>query len=104
MALRDYRPKQYDYEEYIPKEKQATYQAYQARKPHENRLRDLLFFLNIAIFSILTVMTTYVYLSMKIPVFLAFILGTATGFIGLRVIQIAMRNHYVRMKQKRRFK
>lgn len=104
MALRDYRPEQYDYEEYIPKEKQATYQEYQVRKPYENRLRDLLFFLNIAIFSILTVMTTYVYLSMKIPVFLAFILGIATGFVGLRVIQIAMRNYYMRLKQKKRNK
>ena len=45
MALRQERPDQSLYEEHLPKEQQATYQEYQARKPHENRLRELLFFM-----------------------------------------------------------
>ncbi|MGT2910564.1 DUF3270 domain-containing protein [Streptococcus cameli] len=104
MALRQQRPDQYQYEEYIPKEKQAKYQEYSIQHSHTNRLKEVLFFVNVVLFSILTVLTTYVYLSMKIPVFLSFVLGIATGLIGLRVIQIAMRNHYFRMKQKRRSK
>lgn len=104
MALRQERPDQSLYVDNYPKEQQATYQEYQARKPHENRLRDLLFFVNLVIFSIITVMATYVYLSMKFPAFLAFLLGIATGFLALRVIQIAMRKHYAKMKYKRRSK
>lgn len=102
MALRQYRPEQSPYEEYSPKEQQATYQEYQPLKKHENRLKDLLFFVNIAIFSIITVMATYVYLSMNFPSFLSLVLGMATGFIALRVIQIAMRNHYAHLKRKKR--
>ena len=102
MALRQERPDQSLYEEHLPKEQQATYQEYQARKPYENRLRELLFFVNLAIFSIITVMATYVYLSMKIPAFLAFVLGMATGFLALRVIQIALRKQYNHMRNKRR--
>ena len=47
MALRQERPDQSLYEEHLPKEQQATYQEYQARKPYENRLRELLFFVNL---------------------------------------------------------
>ncbi len=47
-------------------------------------------------------MATYVYLSMKFPAFLAFVLGIATGFLALRVIQIALRKQYNRMRIKRR--
>ena len=102
MALRQERPDQSLYEELLPNEQQATYQEYQARKPHENRLRDLLFFVNLAIFSIISVMATYVYLSMKFPAFLAFVRGMATGFLALRVIQIALRKQYNKMRNKRR--
>ncbi|CQR25648.1 membrane protein [Streptococcus varani] len=104
MALRQERPDQFLYEEQFPKEQQVRYQEYQTRKPYENRLRDLLFFINLAIFSIITVMATYVYLSVNFPAFLAFVLGIATGFLALRVIQIALRKQYMRMKLKKRSK
>ncbi|MBF0819347.1 DUF3270 domain-containing protein [Streptococcus acidominimus] len=92
MALRQYRPDYYQYDESIPKEKQqAAYQAYHATNPNKERVKEFFFFLNIAIFSVITVIATYIYLSNKIPVFLAFLLAIATGLIGLKFVQFLIR-------------
>lgn len=91
MALRQYRPDLYQNEEYIPKEQQATYQPYQTHNPRREHLSEFLFFVNIAIFSILTVISTYTYLSLKVPTFLAFLLAVGTGAVGLRIVQIFLK-------------
>ena len=47
MAQRHYQSHEYQYEEYIPKEKQASYQTYQARNTKNYRVKELVFFINI---------------------------------------------------------
>ncbi|HFI0694606.1 TPA: DUF3270 domain-containing protein [Streptococcus suis] len=94
MALRQYRPEDYQYEEYIPQEKQATYQTYQAKNTKKERINELLFFVNIVLFSLITVISAYVYLSVGLPVFLALVLATATGFIGFRLIQVGLKRKF----------
>lgn len=97
MALRQPRPDQY--EEYIPKEQQAYYQEYQVKSAAKERLKDLLFFVNIALFSVLTVIATYIYLYLQVPVFLAFVLGIVTGFASLRLVQSILRVRYKKAKR-----
>lgn len=94
MALRHYQSHEYQYEEYIPKEKKANFQTYQAKNTNKERLKELLFFVNIAFFSLITVIASYVYLSVGIPVFVAIILASATGFLGLRLVQIGLKKKF----------
>lgn len=102
MALRQYRPDYHPYEKHSPKEKQATYHTYQAKNPHQERLKEVLFFVNIMIFSILTVIATYIYLCMKLPAFVAFLLAIVTGGIGLRLVQIGLKTYFTKLKQKKK--
>lgn len=94
MALRHYQSHEYQYEEYIPKEKQTTVQAYQAKNLKNDRVKELLFFVNLVLFSLITVISSYVYLSLDIPVFPALCLASATGFIGLRLVQIGLKKKF----------
>lgn len=102
MALRQYRPDQHPNEETLPYENQAPYQEYESKQEHTERLKDVLFFVNIVLFSICSVLSTYVYLSWNLPTFLAFGLGTVTGFIGLRLVQKGIRTQYKRIRMKKR--
>lgn len=101
MAQRHYQSHEYQYEEYIPKEKQATYQTYQARNNRNDRVKELLFFVNIVLFSLLTVISSYIYLALGMPVFVALTLASVTGFIGLRLIQIGLKKTF-RPKQNKK--
>lgn len=94
MAQRHYQSHEYQYEEYIPKEQQASYQTYQARNTTNYRVKELVFFINIVLFSLLTVISSYIYLSLGMPVFVAFTLASVTGFIGLRLIQIGLKKKF----------
>lgn len=94
MAVRHYQSHEYQYEEYTPKEKQASFQVYQAPNTNKERVKELLFFLNIAFFSLITVISSYVYLSVGIPVLLALLLASATGFLGLRLIQFGLKKKF----------
>lgn len=97
MALRQYRPDQY--EEYIPKEKQVSYQAYQTTKPTQQRIQELVFFVNVVLFAVLTVIATYVYLSLKIPAFFAMLFALPTGGIGHALIRGVFRLQLKQLKQ-----
>lgn len=95
MPARKYRPDQYLYEESSPKEKKVSYQAYRFPSPNKELLKEFLFFVNIVVFCILTVLSAYFYLSIGTPTFLAYLFAIATGFVGLRFVQS-------RLKKKRR--
>lgn len=84
MALRQYQPELYDDS---PKEHQATYQAYTPTKTVRQDVKDILFFTNIALFSILTVLSTTIYLSLDIPAVFSLLLGMATGFGSLALMR-----------------
>lgn len=104
MALRDYRPDYYPYEDSHPKETQATFQEYKVKNQHHERLKEILFFMNISIFSVITVIATYIYLSLNVPTFFAFVLAILTGVSGLKLVQLGMRTQYKHMKSKKRLK
>ncbi|MCK4026612.1 DUF3270 domain-containing protein [Streptococcus iners] len=91
MALRHYQSQEYQYEEYIPKEKNTTVQAYQVKNAKKERINELLFFVNIVLFSLITVIASYIYLALDIPVFLALALASATGLIGFRLVQVGLK-------------
>lgn len=91
MAQRQYQSQEYQYEEYTPQETSTSYQSYQASQPNKDRINELLFFVNIVLFSLMTVISSYVYLSLDIPVFLAFTMAIITGAIGFRLVQIGLK-------------
>ncbi|HEL9634727.1 TPA: DUF3270 domain-containing protein [Streptococcus suis] len=91
MALRHYQSQEYQYEEYIPKEKNTTVQAYQVKNAKKERINELLFFVNIVLFSLITVIASYIYLALDIPVFPALALASATGLIGFRLVQVGLK-------------
>lgn len=91
MALRHYQSQEYQYEEYIPKEKNTTVQAYQVKNAKKERINELLFFVNIVLFSLITVISSYIYLALDIPVLLALALASATGLIGFRLVQVGLK-------------
>lgn len=98
MALRQYRPDLY--EEIPPKETEVSYHSYRGRHAHINRLKELLFFAHIAIFSILTVFATYIYLSLSIPAILAFALGMGTSLSSLHLVRSLIKRYATRHRQK----
>ncbi|KXT78453.1 DUF3270 family protein [Streptococcus sp. DD13] len=99
MALRHYQPDHY--EESHPKESRVTYQRYQVPSSASNRLKDVLFFLNITIFSILSVLATYIFLSLGLHTLLAFVAGMISGLFGLKATQLLIRHQYKRLKRKK---
>lgn len=101
MSLRDYRPDYHPYEEPLPKEKQATFKEYKVKNQYQERLKEILFFVNISIFSVITVIASYIYLSLKFPTFLAFGLAILTSMGGLKLVQLGMRAQYKRLRQKK---
>lgn len=101
MALRQYRPEHSPYENTHPKEKQATYQEYQKRSYHTEQLKEVLFFVNIGIFSILTVFAANIFLALNLPTFFALVLAAIVGVIGLRGIQLVVRAQFNRLRKKK---
>ncbi|NQG96950.1 DUF3270 domain-containing protein [Streptococcus suis] len=91
MALRDYRPDLNPNEINYPKEKQARFQEYETPSENRERLRELVFFINIVIFCIITVFSAYIFLSNDFPVFLSFLLAIPCGAGGLRLVQWALK-------------
>lgn len=96
MALRQYQPELYDDS---PKERQATYQAYTPQQTVRQDVKDILFFTNIALFSILTVLSTTIYLSLEIPAVFALLLGMATSFGALTLIRWGFKRFFLSRKQ-----
>lgn len=94
MALKQYQSQEIEYEELTPIEKQNRFQAYQFKNLKKDRVKELLFFSNIVLFSLITVISSYVYLSLDIPVFVALCLASATGGLGLRLVQIGLKKRF----------
>lgn len=94
MPVPHYRSDNTQYDVHSPKETTPAYHTYQATPTVHQRFKELLFFIHIVLFSLITVLAAYTYLSMNIPQFFAFLLAGTTGCIGLGLIK----------KQTRRFK
>ncbi|HFI0048696.1 TPA: DUF3270 domain-containing protein [Streptococcus suis] len=94
MALKQYQSQKYQYEETIPKENKNRFQSFQFEDIQKARVQELLFFVNLVLFSLITVISSYIYLALGVPVFPAMLLASATGFIGLRLVQIGLKKKF----------
>lgn len=81
MALRDYK---YDNEKVVPLRPQATYEEYQAPEEEGQELSEILFFVNIAIFAITSVLTIFILSALKVNTLLSFTIGIAVGVMALQ--------------------
>lgn len=92
MALRDYK---YEYDEEVQTPvvvETSSYEDYQETDEHGQKLKDLLFFLNIAIFSVVAVLATFIFLSLKMNSVLAICLAIPVGLIALQGFRISLKH------------
>ncbi len=90
MALRDYK---YDQEKVVPLRPSATYNEYQAPAEDQQSVEEILFFINIAIFAIASVLTIFMLSALKINTVLAFILGIGSGVLTLQICRIVLKKY-----------
>ena len=78
MTARKYQSYQEDYT-YLEQEQYPLYQDYIPEAKTNPNLKELLFFVNIATFCILTALFSFLFLSIKVNTFLAFTLAIAVS-------------------------
>lgn len=86
MELRDYKQYQEDYVyQELLEEQLPLYQEYIPESDIAPKLKELLFFFNIAAFCILTAVFSFVFLSLKVNTFFALALALTFSFITIQV-------------------
>lgn len=90
MTARKYQSYQEDYA-YPELEQFPLYQDYTPEEKANPNLKELLFFVNIAIFCILTVLFSFLFLSIKLNTFLAFALAIGVSLVCIKVQQAFIR-------------
>ncbi|AGU72885.1 DUF3270 domain-containing protein [Streptococcus constellatus subsp. pharyngis] len=90
MTARKYQSYQEDYA-YLEQEQYPLYQDYIPEAKTNPNLKELLFFVNIATFCILTVLFSFLFLSIKVNTFLAFTLAIAVSLVCIKVQQTFIR-------------
>ena len=87
MHVRKYQqyddPTDYSYQE-IESEQPPLYQEYLPEAETSPRLSELFFFLNIAVFCVLTVLFSFVFLSLKMNTFMSFTLDIVSSLISIQ--------------------
>ena len=76
-------PTDYYYQE-IESEQTPLYQEYLPEAETSPRLSELFFFLNIAVFCVLTVLFSFLFLSLKMNTFMSFTLAIASSLISIQ--------------------
>ena len=98
MALRNH---QSNFQEEIHQNEQSIrYQTYQTKPAYIKELNEVLFFINIAIFAVLTVLSTYLYICLNVSILLAFAFGAVSGAIGLKLLHLGIRRAIRKRKRK----
>ncbi|WP_342976685.1 DUF3270 domain-containing protein [Streptococcus constellatus] len=90
MTARKYQSYQEDYT-YLEQEQYPLYQDYIPEAKTNPNLKELLFFVNIATFCILTALFSFLFLSIKVNTFLAFTLAIAISLVCIKVQQTFIR-------------
>ncbi|WP_048800992.1 DUF3270 domain-containing protein [Streptococcus constellatus] len=90
MTARKYQSYQEDYT-YLEQEQYPLYQDYIPEAKTNPNLKELLFFVNIATFCILTALFSFLFLSIKVNTFLAFTLAIAVSLMCIKVQQTLIR-------------
>lgn len=83
MALRDYKYDEFPNEQAYP-EPAASYQDYQTDDDTSSQLNDLLFFVNVAIFAIASVLAVFILSALNVHSLVAFALAIPLGILGLK--------------------
>ena len=73
-----------DYYQEIESEQTPLYQEYLPEAETSPRLSELFFFLNIAVFCVLTVLFSFIFLSLKMNTFMSFALAIASSLISIQ--------------------
>ena len=92
MTARKYQSYQEDYT-YLEQEQYPLYQDYIPEAKTNPNLKELLFFVNIATFCILTALFSFLFLSIKVNTFLAFTLAIAVSLVCIKVQQTFIRRN-----------
>lgn len=90
MTARKYQSYQEDYT-YLEQEQYPLYQDYIPEAKTNPNLKELLFFVNIATFCVLTALFSFLFLSIKVNTFLAFTLAIAVSLVCIKVQQTFIR-------------
>ncbi|MGT2665704.1 DUF3270 family protein [Streptococcus rifensis] len=97
MALRDYK---YDQENVVPLRPKASYDAYEESKEEETLVvEEILFFANIAIFAIASVLSIFILSALKLNTVLAFVLGMGAGILVLQTCRVIMKKYKYQFKK-----
>ncbi|MDQ0222531.1 DUF3270 family protein [Streptococcus moroccensis] len=97
MALRDYK---YDQENVVPLRPTASYDAYEESKEEETQVvEEILFFANIAIFAIASVLSIFILSALKLNTVLAFVLGIGTGILALQACRVFLKKYQNQLKK-----
>ncbi|EGJ36752.1 hypothetical protein HMPREF9380_1599 [Streptococcus sanguinis SK49] len=87
MPVRKYQqyddPTDYYYQE-IESEQTPLYQDYLPEADYSPKLSELFFFVNIAVFCVLTVLFSFLFLSLKMNTFMSFTLAIASSLISIQ--------------------
>lgn len=88
MALREYKSMEdYRYQE-VPETNQVTYTDYNPETEQVPLLSELFFFINVSVFCLLTILFSFLFLSMKLHTFLAFTLAIVASLISVQSYRI----------------
>ena len=95
MALRDYKNYQEDYVcQELPEEQLPLYQEYIPESDIEPKIKELLFFFNIAAFCILTAIFSFLFLSFKLNTFFALALAMTLSFATVQTYRFISKKKF----------
>lgn len=96
MALRNYK---YEQETEVIHELQTSqYHDYEDKSENGQKLKELMFFLNIVIFSITCVLATFIFLSLKMNSVSALIFSLPVGLLALQSFRLGLKWYKTRKK------
>ncbi|MEW4354093.1 DUF3270 family protein [Streptococcus pneumoniae] len=88
---------QYEYDE-IKQEQTSLYEEYSPEAELSPDLKELLFFVNIAVFCVLTALFSFLFLSLKFNAFLAFACAMGAS-LGLLKTYQTIQEHYKKQEE-----
>lgn len=88
MALREFKSMEdYQYRE-IPEQEKVTVSEYVPESEQLPLLSELFFFINVSVFCLLTILFSFLFLSMKLHTFLAFSLAIGASLLSVQSYRV----------------
>ncbi|MGT2785003.1 DUF3270 family protein [Streptococcus merionis] len=95
MALRDYK---FDDDKVVQLRPKASYDAYQEPEEEQQSVEDILFFANIAIFAIASVLSIFIFSALRVNTLLSFLLGIGCGVLALQTCRFVLKKYQHKTK------